>query len=110
MPNFKSYLTGFVLSLFFTILAFVLAMEKLLPAGALLLVLLLIAIVQAAIQLIYFLHLKDAAVWDKGLFWFTAGMIVIIMAGTVWIMHHLNYNMMPGQVEQRMMKMENLYK
>jgi cytochrome o ubiquinol oxidase operon protein cyoD len=32
---------------------------------------------------------------------FTAVLVIIVMSGSLWVMHHLNSNMMPGQHEMQ---------
>jgi cytochrome o ubiquinol oxidase operon protein cyoD len=60
-------------------------------------VLLVLALLQAAVQSFCFLHLwkEKGTPWNLIMFLSTIGMIVIIIVGSIWIMHHLNANMMP---------------
>lgn len=54
------------------------------------------AIVQALIQLFFFLHLgmESKPHWNSIAFLFTALVIMIIIGGSLWIMQNLNYNVM----------------
>ena len=55
-----------------------------------------LAFLQALVQLICFLHLgKEASpYWSTQLFIFMLIIMAIIVLGSIWIMHNLNYNMM----------------
>lgn len=105
----KSYIIGFVLSLVLTLTAAGLVWEHVRSghavfshpflAGAIIV----LAIVQLFVQLIFFMHLagESGPRWRLGALLSTAGIIAIIVVGAIWIMGHLNYNMMasPAQME-----------
>ncbi len=61
-----------------------------------LLIILVLAVLQAIVQCICFLHLwrEKGLPWNLIMFTSTIGMAFIIIAFSIWIMHHLNYNMM----------------
>lgn len=52
---------------------------------------------QAVIQLIFFFHvgLRNKPRWHMITLFFTLLVILIVIAGTLWITSNLNYNMMP---------------
>ncbi len=54
-----------------------------------------LAIVQATVQLIFFMHLgvEEKPRWNLITFWLLTLMVFVIVAGSIWIMYHLNYNM-----------------
>lgn len=90
------YVIGFIASIVLTCAAYV-SVEYGLTNGALLIALLAIfAILQAIVQLYFFLHLGEEAKPRIQLltFGFTTLILVIIVGGSLWIMHNLNYNMM----------------
>jgi len=62
------------------------------------LLILCIALLQLLVQLVYFLHLntKSEQRWNLIVFIFTVIIVAIIGVGSLWIMHHLEINMMPG--------------
>ncbi len=96
--TYKGYLTGFVLSVLLTALPFWLVMGKVLPSPALTsAAVMLFAAVQVVVHMIYFLHLnaKVEQGWSLLALIFTGVLVVIMLAGSVWVMHHLNTNMMP---------------
>ena len=96
------YLVGFILSLVLTIAAYGLVMSG--GAGSRIIILLgVLAIVQMFVQLVFFLHLGDDAkprmkLWS---FVFMAVTLLIIVAGSIWIMHNMNYNMTHMTPEQK---------
>jgi cytochrome o ubiquinol oxidase operon protein cyoD len=58
------------------------------------------AFLQLFVQLYFFLHLgqEEKPAWNLVFFIATVGVIFIVVAGSVWIMNHLNYNMTPQQM------------
>ena len=58
----KSYIAGFALSVFFTVLAFSAVMLNLFQGVGLIITLIVLGIAQAIVQLVFFLHLKP---WAK---------------------------------------------
>ena len=103
----RSYIIGFVLSLVLTLTAAglvwvhissghtVLSHAFLYPA------LLALAIIQLFVQLIFFMHLagESGSRSQLAVLVSTVGIILIIVAGSIWIMGHLNYNMMASPSE-----------
>lgn len=56
-----------------------------------------LGIIQAVVQLIFFLHLglESKPHWYMITFLFTILVLVIIIGGSIWIMNNLNYHLMP---------------
>jgi cytochrome o ubiquinol oxidase operon protein cyoD len=94
--SFKSYATGFVLSIVLTAMAFGLVMGGALPSSAVLLGIVGAAVVQILVHLHYFLHLdtSSAARWNVLAILFTLFIMILFVGGTIWIMYNLNYRMM----------------
>lgn len=92
----RAYTIGFVLSLILTLLAFFSVQNQLFVGSLLLAILGLLAVIQAIVQLYYFLHLGEDAKPRVRLltFSFMILILLIIVGGSLWIMHNLNYNMM----------------
>lgn len=92
----KQYIIGFVLSLIITLVAYFAVVGEWVAGFALLALLCGLAVVQMIVQLVYFLHLGDEVRprYRLASFLFMAGILLIIVVGSLWIMHHLNYNMM----------------
>jgi len=94
----KDYAVGFVLSLVLTAIPFWLVMNATLAPDTTRWVILGFAAVQLVVQMIYFLHLstKSEAGWNMMALILTIVLLVIVMSGSIWVMHHMNENMMPG--------------
>ena len=94
--SFKSYLTGFVLSLILTVIPFALVMSGTLSSSAILAGIFSAGIVQILVHLHYFLHLDTSSGerWNVLAMIFTLLIIVLFVGGTLWIMFNLNYRMM----------------
>lgn len=95
----KEYVAGFVLSVVLTAIPFWLVMAKVLPTPAITtLVILALAMVQVVVHMVFFLHMnpKSEGGWNLFALIFTAVLLVIVLAGTLWVMHNMNTHMMPG--------------
>ncbi len=94
--QYARYGIGLLASLAVTIAAYVLATGQVFDTTLLYIVLGGLAIVQMIVQLVFFLHLGEEMRPRLRLlsFTFMTLILVIIVAGSVWIMHHLNENMM----------------
>jgi cytochrome o ubiquinol oxidase operon protein cyoD len=96
--TFKGYLVGFLLSVVLTAIPFWLVMAKVLPSPRVTaFVILGFAAVQMIVHMIYFLHMnaKVEGGWSMLALVFTVALLVIMMSGSIWVMFHLNSNMMP---------------
>lgn len=96
--SYKGYATGFVLSVILTAIPFWLVMAKVLPSPKMTgFVILGFAAVQMVVHMIYFLHMnaKVEGGWSMLALLFTVALVVIMLAGSVWVMYHMNANMMP---------------
>ncbi|MCW7539376.1 cytochrome o ubiquinol oxidase subunit IV [Aquabacterium sp. A7-Y] len=94
----KGYVTGFLLSVLLTAIPFWLVMGKVLPSSsATALVIVGFAAVQIVVHMVYFLHMnaKVEGGWSLLALIFTAALVLIMLAGSIWVMYHLNTNMMP---------------
>ena len=94
----KSYMIGFVLSVILTAIPFGLVMhtghygfsiETVLAA------ILALAVVQVFVHMVYFLHMDRSAEqrWNIVVFAFTLLILVIVVAGSIWVMHNATTNM-----------------
>ena len=108
----KEYMTGLLLSLLLTAIPFWLVMAKVLPTPTITtLVILAFAMVQVVVHMVYFLHMnpKSEGGWNLIALIFTAVLLVIVLIGTLWVMHHMNTNMMPATHDMPgMQKMQDL--
>ena len=104
--TFKGYMTGFVLAVILTVIPFWLVMAKVFPSSSTTaLVILGIAAVQIVVHMIYFLHMntRSEGGWSLLALVFTVVLLVIMLAGSIWVMYHLNTNMMPTMQEMKNM-------
>ncbi len=95
----RDYVIGFGLSVLLTAIPFWLVMAKVLPTSrATALVIMAFAAVQIVVHMVYFLHMngKVQGGWSMLALLFTGVLILIMLAGSIWVMFHLNTNMMPG--------------
>jgi cytochrome o ubiquinol oxidase operon protein cyoD len=99
--SLKGYLTGFVLSVVLTAIPFAVVMGKVFERpGATVAVLLGFAAVQIIVHMVYFLHMnaKSEGGWTLLALIFTLVLVVIALSGSLWVMYHLNENMMPASM------------
>ncbi|MCU5781171.1 cytochrome o ubiquinol oxidase, protein CyoD [Alcanivorax balearicus MACL04] len=100
--DFKSYMVGFILSVILTAIPFWIVMGGVFETSSTTaLVILGFAAVQIVVHMIYFLHMnfQSEGGWNMLALIFTAVMVFITLAGSLWVMYHLNVNMMPGMME-----------
>lgn len=95
--HLRNYVVGFFLSLLLTFASFGVVMLGVVPAGMGLTSIVLLCVAQLVVQLVYFLHIgaKRSQRQNSAIFLCTAGLIAIIVAGSLWVMHNANTNMMP---------------
>lgn len=97
----KSYATGFVLAVILTAIPFWLVMGKVFEKpSTTALVVLAFAAVQIVVHMVYFLHMTSRAEngWTMMALIFTGVLVIIMMSGSIWVMYHLDHNMMPGMM------------
>ena len=95
----QSYLVGFGLSAVLTAIPFWLVMSNALGnPGVTAAVIVLFAVLQILVHTICFLHVNTQAEsgWTLIAYTFTGVILLITICGSLWIMYHLNANMMPG--------------
>lgn len=103
--SFRTYMIGFGLSVVLTIIPFWLVMGDVLDSR-----LLAVAIVfilgagQMIVHIYFFLHMNSRAEegWLAMSASFTVLLVVIVLSGSIWVMFHLDENMMPShdQIER----------
>ena len=95
----RSYLVGFALSSILTAIPFWLVMANPIgDPGITAATVIIFAVLQILVHTICFLHVNAQAEggWTLIAYIFTAVILLITIAGSLWIMYHLNSNMMPG--------------
>jgi cytochrome o ubiquinol oxidase operon protein cyoD len=100
--TFGGYMTGFVLAVVLTVIPFWLVMGHVIAkSSTTAIVVLALAAVQIVVHMIYFLHMntKSEGGWNMLALVFTIVLVVITLSGSIWIMYHLNSNMMPSMMD-----------
>lgn len=100
--SFKDYLIGFALSVVLTAIPFWIVMGDVFRSPTVAaVVILLFAAVQIVVHMVYFLHMntRSESGWTFLALMFTIVIVVITLSGSLWVMHHLDTNMMPMSPE-----------
>ncbi len=100
--RFSSYCLGFALSIILTLAAFIAVQihvnsyHELLSHQSIVIAIFVFAFTQLIVQLVFFLHLgqEPRPRWNLILLGAMAVVLVIVIAGSLWIMQNLNYHMM----------------
>ncbi|MGI4953713.1 MAG: cytochrome o ubiquinol oxidase subunit IV [Janthinobacterium lividum] len=92
-----SYLAGFALAVGLTITSFVVAGTSLVWGPSIPVALFVLAIAQMGVHLVFFLHLTTGPDNVNNVMALAFGLLIVILliGGSLWIMGHLNHNMMP---------------
>ncbi len=96
--TFSGYMTGFILSIILTAIPFWLVMSDIITnRTTAVMVLGGFAVVQVLVHMVCFLHMngKIEGGWTLLSTIFTIIFVAIGIAGTLWVMFHMNTNMMP---------------
>lgn len=97
----RSYLVGFALSSVLTAIPFWLVMANPLNnPGVTAALVIAFAVIQILVHTVCFLHVNTQGEggWTLIAYVFTGVILLITIAGSLWIMYHLNTNMMPGMM------------
>jgi cytochrome o ubiquinol oxidase operon protein cyoD len=95
----KEYVIGLILSIVLTAIPFGAVMGGWFPTGVTFGIILVTAIAQVFVQLVFFLHMNGSSeqTWNTTSAVFIVLVVAIIVIGSIWIMEHLNHNMLIGQ-------------
>jgi cytochrome o ubiquinol oxidase operon protein cyoD len=95
---------GLGFSIVLTVAAFVLARTHLIYGPSIPVALIVLAIAQMGVHLVFFLHVTTGPDNTNNVLALAFGVLVVflIVAGSIWIMTHLNGNMMPMDQMMRM--------
>jgi cytochrome o ubiquinol oxidase operon protein cyoD len=96
--TFSGYMVGFILSIILTAIPFWLVMSKVIAdRNTAVLVLGGFAVLQILVHMVCFLHMngKLEGGWTMLSTVFTLIFVAVGIAGTLWVMFHMNANMMP---------------
>ncbi|QKS01792.1 cytochrome o ubiquinol oxidase subunit IV [Sphingomonas sp. CL5.1] len=99
----RGYLTGFLLSVLLTAIPFALVMSGVIADQRITAAIVAaLAAVQIVVHMIYFLHMNTRSEngWSLMALIFTLVILVIVLAGTLWVMINMNHYMMPPMIGQ----------
>jgi cytochrome o ubiquinol oxidase operon protein cyoD len=94
----KEYVIGFILSVVLTAIPFGIVMVGGLGEALSIALILLCAVAQIMVQLVFFLHMNTSSeqIWNSISAVFVVILVAILIVGSIWIMQHLNHNMLMG--------------
>ncbi len=103
--SYRSYIIGFVLSVILTAIPFWVVMSEVdISLAWAIAIIFGLGAIQIMVHVHYFLHVtvKAEQGWQVMSMVFTAVLLVIVLAGSIWVMTHLDENMMPAheQIER----------
>lgn len=86
--SLKSYIIGFLLSIVLTIIPLVVVMNKTFDKTTTTIIILVAAVLQFAVQLLFFMHLREENKPRYNLTSLILGLVILltIVAGSIWIM------------------------
>jgi cytochrome o ubiquinol oxidase operon protein cyoD len=95
--NFNTYVMGFGISILLTLASYFIVTHQLVKESAITWALIGFGSLQAILQLVFFLHLgsESKPKWKLLIFTFMLFVVVILVAGSLWVMTDLNSRMMP---------------
>ncbi len=93
----QGYLMGFVLAALLTVASFLMLHTNLIWSPGIAVALVVLAIAQIGVHLVFFLHLTTAPDNTNNVLALAFGIliVVLIIGGSIWIMNHLDERMMP---------------
>ncbi|GGC48800.1 cytochrome o ubiquinol oxidase subunit IV [Chelatococcus reniformis] len=103
--SLRGYLIGFGLSVLLTAIPFWIVMAEPFASKQVAgFAVMGFAAVQIVVHMVYFLHMNTHSDegWTMMALIFTIIILVIVLSGSLWVMYHLNANMMPPHVMDQM--------
>lgn len=94
--SYSAYLIGFILAVILTVASFAAVMTHAVSPGIAIALLSVLAIVQIFVHLVFFLHMNGSSeqYWNLLCFLVAVATVVIVIGGTLFIMHDTAMNMM----------------
>ena len=105
VEGIRSYLIGLGLATLLTIVAFYISGTSLVWQPSIPIALIVLAIAQMGVHLVFFLHITTGPESYNNVLALAFGVLIVflLVVGSLWIMTHLNHNMMPVE---RIMQMQ----
>lgn len=97
--SLRNYLFGLSFAIVLTVIPFVLVLTHAASPAVVIPVILVLAVIQIVVHLVFFLHMNRSSdqQWNRLAFAYTVIVFSILVGASIWIMYHLNYNMMIGR-------------
>jgi cytochrome o ubiquinol oxidase subunit IV len=91
------YLVGLGLSILLTVVAFFISGTSLVWQPSIPVALMVLAVAQMGVHLVFFLHITSGPESYNNVLALAFGVLIVflVIVGSLWIMSHLNHNMMP---------------
>ena len=104
--HLQTYMLGLALAILLTIASFWIAKTHLIYDPGIPMALATLAVAQMGIHLVFFLHLTTAPDNTNNILALAFGLLIVglVIFGSVWIMDHLNHNLMPMQQIMQMQR------
>lgn len=105
-----SYVVGFILSLIFTAIPYYMVVNKTASHDTLVIALLVFAVIQMLIQIIFFLHIGRGPkpLYNVAFYGATVVAILVVVCGSIFIMNHLYGNMNPMDATTKLAQHEGI--
>jgi len=102
----RGYLVGFVLAAGLTAVSFYITRSTLVWAPSIPIALSVLAVAQMGVHLVFFLHMTSGPDNVNNLMALAFGLLIVMLLvfGSLWIMSHLNHNMVPMEQLMRMQR------
>ena len=100
------YLVGLGLAILLTAVSFFVAGTDLVWQPSIPVAIIVLAIAQMGVHLVFFLHITTGADNTNNVLALAFGLLIVflVVGGSIWIMGHLNHNMMPMDQLMRMQR------
>jgi cytochrome o ubiquinol oxidase operon protein cyoD len=100
----RGYVLGLALAVALTLASFWVARTHILYGPSVPVALVALAVAQMGIHLVFFLHITTAPDNTNNILALAFGVLIVfvLVFGTVWVMAHMNHNMVPMQNTMRM--------
>ena len=100
------YLIGFALAVGLSVVSFYIARSTLVWAPSIPIALSVLALAQMGVHLVFFLHLTSGPDSINNVLALAFGLLIVVLLvfGSLWIMYHLNHNMLPMDQIMRMQR------
>lgn len=105
-----SYVVGFMLSLIFTFIPYYLVVNQIITSFSLLMTIMMFAVLQLIVQLVFFLHLGRGPKPNWNLYSLIGTFVAIlaVVGGSIFIISNITYNMLPTDQAKKLINDEGI--